>query len=1045
MGAGSSAHTKPGPRRRSAPDLNRGRRASNAPDESIANGGAVEAEHGGPKLGSWIRAMDPRRRSVSPAAHPATPSARTGRGSSSPQGTESTSRDFRFVHLTDHPSALLPASAVLKSQETLEGAAARAARAAEERAEEEREAAAQGPAGRWRQARIFVSSTEDARAEREAVLGDVVPRLNEWGRPHHLHFEASVPSPPQPGAGSSRRGEALPALEEIDRCRPFFVAVVGSRYGAPLGEYLPCAGDVAAPDLARYGFLLNLPRGLSLAALELEYGAAACAGPAAAAFVRDLEGPHEEAAAAPLPAGIAALRARAASCGAALFRYAYRAPATGPASRPGSFRRPSDPSSSAAAAPPDPCSAASTARPPLPSSAPSLVVESAEIGAGALADFSEALFRHLRAAAAAHFALPEAAADAPAAGPAAETPEEGRGARWAREAEAFAERASQRVGDGSDDDPASAALREIVALLLSSGAREPPVWALVGPSGSGKSQVLGAAVAELLRARGRGEHRRPVSAAFLRATSLPPDGPAVARALFHPVLPDLPSEGHREYAARLRAGLPAALAAAGAAAPAFVVDGALLPGPLAEVLEAARAAPGAFRLVLSCIPGTPLHDALFPGPPPAAAAASHRAASPVALPPLALRSRRRARQGPSPRGAASPFVEAVRREERLRCSALVAPQRAGRPSPLPADPAVAAAWLAERLEFLAGGAQASAQAALALLAAAQPVGIPEALARAALRELLKRPVEREWMELRGLLLPWLVAEPGPEGRLFLRDRLLVAAIRARHLTRCPERCAACEHGEACHHLTDAALAPAGSPLAAEWARRDAHYHRAVASACLRSLPPPPPRPASSLSPGAPSPVMYPFRDLPVEALHHMTQAPCWELFFERVAGQRGAAVRVEPWRGSGAWRAFLAGLQRARLGGLEELALDGPGASDALDLSFSLRAAPHLTSLVLVERSAERFVRLCTADRVLRQLVPRVLAVAAEKTGDGCARLWYKKGFDVLFLREQASGAAKDADVWRAGRPLSGGDLQAALAALTPEARQLRDACLSRA
>jgi hypothetical protein len=56
-------------------------------------------------------------------------------------------------------------------------------------------------------------------------------------------------------------------MTEIDRCRPFIVVLVGSRWG-----WVPDDYKVPDPNLDRYTWLKTLEKGYSITALEVKYG-----------------------------------------------------------------------------------------------------------------------------------------------------------------------------------------------------------------------------------------------------------------------------------------------------------------------------------------------------------------------------------------------------------------------------------------------------------------------------------------------------------------------------------------------------------------------------------------------------------------------------------------------------------------------------------------------------------------------------------------------------------------------------------------------------
>lgn len=88
-----------------------------------------------------------------------------------------------------------------------------------------------------RQIRVFLSSTfRDMNAERDYLVNFVFPRIDDYCRQRYLEFTPidlrwGIPEE------DSRNGLVLRAcLEEVDNSRPFFVGILGERYGWTPGE-----------------------------------------------------------------------------------------------------------------------------------------------------------------------------------------------------------------------------------------------------------------------------------------------------------------------------------------------------------------------------------------------------------------------------------------------------------------------------------------------------------------------------------------------------------------------------------------------------------------------------------------------------------------------------------------------------------------------------------------------------------------------------------------------------------------------------------------
>jgi tetratricopeptide (TPR) repeat protein len=113
--------------------------------------------------------------------------------------------------------------------------------------------------------RVFLSSTfRDMQAEREELVKRVFPRIARICRQRHVDF-CEVDLRWGITDQEKQEGKVLSiCFDEIDRCRPFFVAMLGSRYG-----WVP---DVFPAELTRrYPSLASDP-GRSATELEITYG-----------------------------------------------------------------------------------------------------------------------------------------------------------------------------------------------------------------------------------------------------------------------------------------------------------------------------------------------------------------------------------------------------------------------------------------------------------------------------------------------------------------------------------------------------------------------------------------------------------------------------------------------------------------------------------------------------------------------------------------------------------------------------------------------------
>lgn len=120
----------------------------------------------------------------------------------------------------------------------------------------------------WRTARVFISSTFiDMHSERDVLVKVVFPQLRERCRQYQINLhEVDLRWGITQGESESSRSLQL-CLEEIDRCRPFFVGLLGDRYG-----YVPAAYSTV-DHFASFEWLQNYPAGRSITELEFIYGA----------------------------------------------------------------------------------------------------------------------------------------------------------------------------------------------------------------------------------------------------------------------------------------------------------------------------------------------------------------------------------------------------------------------------------------------------------------------------------------------------------------------------------------------------------------------------------------------------------------------------------------------------------------------------------------------------------------------------------------------------------------------------------------------------
>jgi len=117
----------------------------------------------------------------------------------------------------------------------------------------------------WRSFRVFISSTfRDMQAEREVLVKQVFPQLRKRCELRGVTFR-EVDLRWGVTEDQARRGEVLPiCLAEIDRCRPFFIGLLGERYG-----WVP---DAIPGELAQQNPWLRSSEGCSLTEMEILHG-----------------------------------------------------------------------------------------------------------------------------------------------------------------------------------------------------------------------------------------------------------------------------------------------------------------------------------------------------------------------------------------------------------------------------------------------------------------------------------------------------------------------------------------------------------------------------------------------------------------------------------------------------------------------------------------------------------------------------------------------------------------------------------------------------
>ena len=117
----------------------------------------------------------------------------------------------------------------------------------------------------WRTVRVFISSTfRDMHAERDHLIRFVFPALRERLLPYGIHLvDIDLRWGVTREQAENDRVLEL-CLQQIDECRPFFIGILGERYG-----WVPTRYPVE--DLKRYGWI-QARTGRSLTELEILHG-----------------------------------------------------------------------------------------------------------------------------------------------------------------------------------------------------------------------------------------------------------------------------------------------------------------------------------------------------------------------------------------------------------------------------------------------------------------------------------------------------------------------------------------------------------------------------------------------------------------------------------------------------------------------------------------------------------------------------------------------------------------------------------------------------
>ena len=125
----------------------------------------------------------------------------------------------------------------------------------------------------WETAHVFVSSTfNDMHGERDYLVKEVFPELRDWCEERKLRLvDIDLRWGVSEADATHNQRVVEVCLQNIDRCRPFFLCFLGQRYG-----WIPGLGDVSTETLAKYpGLQAVIVEQRSVTELEVLHAAVA--------------------------------------------------------------------------------------------------------------------------------------------------------------------------------------------------------------------------------------------------------------------------------------------------------------------------------------------------------------------------------------------------------------------------------------------------------------------------------------------------------------------------------------------------------------------------------------------------------------------------------------------------------------------------------------------------------------------------------------------------------------------------------------------------
>jgi WD40 repeat protein len=124
----------------------------------------------------------------------------------------------------------------------------------------------------WKTVSVFVSSTfDDMHAERDYLVKEVFPRLREWCEQRRLRLvDVDLRWGVTEADATNNKRVVDVCLRRIDDCRPFFICLLGQRYG-----WIPRRQDVAPETSGAYPHIAGALGAASVTEMEIQHSTVA--------------------------------------------------------------------------------------------------------------------------------------------------------------------------------------------------------------------------------------------------------------------------------------------------------------------------------------------------------------------------------------------------------------------------------------------------------------------------------------------------------------------------------------------------------------------------------------------------------------------------------------------------------------------------------------------------------------------------------------------------------------------------------------------------